>query len=221
MTKKYWAALIPGVIGVFVLLLLIVPELLPHDTSNPHDSSNLPFTAPRVTIENEGEYLTFLSTEKELPEDFVTAQMLSCIGPFYNFSCEKDFTEYRYNVITFDEVDMMIYVNHGKSPDPSKDPILDAKYLGNDNIYALTTDVAGAIWLDGMRYNYVQGKILSVRWYIEDIEFILSFSGDAWNNPAWQNNPFLCDLLSAESAKRIRAFNTLVQCIEDNPHIAE
>ena len=159
-------------------------ERLNEQTNNFADSKNTENQNeeyPSVSFYSEEEYNNFIRSQK-LPKNFVTYDKLSMIGDFDSLvilSVSKgDYSSYMYSFIDASGHELTLYVNHDLSKSDSgsetsltKKPI--TVEINSKDMRKIDGENSGFYEHKGFIYKYVSGKLLSVVWVSEGVEYTL------------------------------------------------
>ena len=167
------------------------------------------------TFETYEEYLEFIGNAKNLPDDFVTYDMLKEIGDFKYFICSSpNFNSYMYTFI--DENNVEIFARVSPLPNEIKThPIVVPNNINNlRNV--LPIGVSSRYSHNNITYGYYfNGELSSIRWAMETKLVTLSCSGQSntlADYPLDGETTFVSQLLSLQTADAaVEAFNQKVE----------
>ena len=167
------------------------------DVTDPSQAESLFVDRPGLAIYNYGEYLSFLEST-DLPNDFVEFDSLNGFGSFSGFvdlsSSPNPFTPYDYDhyMYTFiDEngYDYAIYVRREANYIPKED--INQEDINLADMRTLSSEQCGIYTMNGFKYNYVNGQLISIRWHHEGMYYCLSiYSSDFVDYPIDTLTPF-------------------------------
>ena len=175
------------------------------------------------------EYNDFVATEQNLPDNFVTLDMLDGFGSFDGFICHNfypDFSSYAY---FFDDEN-----GEGFTFWISTDPKSEQKNMktlsiskAETTMQNLVTEDSGIILRNGVCYKYDRGKLTSIEWEINGISFDVNleydsiFSADGKEYPALPEDSMFKRLVSTSEAEFTAALNELSAIVSKNGHVTE
>jgi len=176
----------------FIILLLILSLVLPACTST---------EVPEPSVEKRGEpiapypyipmteLLDFYTLDeyetyfKILPDNFVSYEMVSCFGEFYGYvSSPPNIVEclYSFQDEHGNELYLNIYIKDPSDPlsslNHSSIPVIEDVSDPENLLYnaSPTSNGAGAVFIDGIRYRYVKGALANIAWESEMHYFSLA-----------------------------------------------
>jgi hypothetical protein len=163
---------------------------------------------PLLTIESYSEYVSFLEYT-DLPDQFVSYDMIAQFGAFDSFVCLTDarygdYSSYMYNLVDVaaDDADIVLYVDQdGSTIDTSQQTAL--KGVNTENMRCLSTEESGAFISNGIEYYYVNGLLLSIKWQVEDTLFTLSGRGLLDGYPQEAVSTPIGNMMNIQSAESV------------------
>jgi hypothetical protein len=190
-------------------------DVSPEESSYKAEETNVPSGSEFIsypTFEIYEEYLEYIGSVKNLPDDFITYDMLKSIGDFYGFICTKTFSGYWYILIA--ENNKWIFVRVNELPDRIKSrPIVEPQ---NINDLRNVTPTGG--WADyshnNITYSYFDGMLESIDWAIGTKFITLTVTGGTRNFVDYPlgGETFVSQLLSTQTATAaVQSFNQNVE----------
>lgn len=154
---------------------------------------------PLLSLWTQWEYRIFLATA-ELPEDFVTYDMLKPIGQFKGYVNlgEADYSQSYYSFADENGVELALYIKpleEAEGYDAAENPPdpRDLRTLPEEGIREY--------YCGALRYRYLEGKLLTIRWVFGDKEFVLYMDGTYSEYPLSGAETFVSRLLNTETAE--------------------
>ena len=155
-----------------------------------------------VTIEDYDEYISFI-TSMGMPDSFITYDELSFLGNFKMFICPpfasaKELTQYIYDFKDSNGYDVVIAIQ------PVRNQISTENILMLNNVTdyrKLSSEEKGVATINGLTYRYVKGKLLTIEFVYEDMQFVISGNSVLSDYPVNGEDTFMSKLLSADTAK--------------------
>ena len=169
---------------------------------------------PSLYIGSENDYVAFLNST-ELPSDFVSYDEIDAIGAFSCFiflsdAYIKDYSEYMYVLIDSEGIEITLYVDHEKNVWPPKGPVLP----NGTNMRLLSNTDSGAYDFNGLVYEYLSGKLLSISWEIGDIYYTLYVDTPMLSDYPLTESTFVGRMLNSDTA--LQAVNTVFDNVNQN-----
>ena len=153
-------------------------DVSPEESSYKAEETNVPsgsefISYPAFWIYEE--YLEYIDSVKNLPDDFITYDMLKSIGDFLAFSGPKTFRGYWYTLIA--ENNKWIFVRVSELPDRIKSrPIVEPQNI-NDLRNATPTGGWAEYSHNNITYSYFDGMLESIEWAIGTKLITLTVTG--------------------------------------------
>lgn len=136
---------------------------------------------PLLTCSNYDDYRKFINSNK-LPSDFIDYDALATVGEFVSFVCltdarQNDYGQYMYTLTDQNNYSLTLYIDHRTSNTGEVGPngiaqkelsigkTSDFRYYPNNE--------TGTATKDGLKYTYLNGKLLSVTWQNNNATFTL------------------------------------------------
>ena len=159
------------------------------DVTDPSQAESLLVDRSGLAIYNYGEYLSFLEST-DLPNDFVEFDSLNCFGSFRGFVGPSILSDhYMYTFIDANGYDYAIYVRREANYIPKKD--INKEDINLADMRTLSSKESGIYTMNGFKYNYVNGQLISIRWHHEGMYYSLSiYSSDFVDYPIDTLTPF-------------------------------
>ena len=193
-----------GICKTTTLLILIVCVILmtcacahnpQSDVTDPSQAESLFVERSLLAIYNYGEYLSFLEST-DLPNDFVEFDSLNCFGSFDGFVDLTDrlnssnlYNHYMYTFVDENGYDYAIYVRREANYIPKED--INQEDINLADMRTLSSEQCGIYTMNGFKYNYVNGQLISIRWHHEGMYYCLSiYSSDFVDYPIDTLTPF-------------------------------
>ncbi|MBE6668328.1 MAG: hypothetical protein E7607_08490 [Ruminococcaceae bacterium] len=153
-----------------------------------------------LTIESEAEYTDFLNSN-EMPADFVSYDKIEAIGTFYGLvflsdAYRNDYSSYMYSLIDSNGVEITLYVDHCDETLSTSSSILGVNEM---DMRLLSDESSGAYVSDNIEYRYVSGKLLSISWKAQNINYTLCGSMLLSGYPLTEST-FVGKLLNTDTA---------------------
>lgn len=226
MKSKYMWLCALLVVSLCFALCACSTEFVPQETNDGFATNNTLYTNPEETVtgfvpqlsmRTYEEYLVFIETGKnpnshfapedqdyndEIPEDFVYYADVSTLGSFEALimTCAYDFSEYVYSLNDPYVGKFLLYIDHEPDELPSYPQILNV----NRDDLRMVEKTETCIFRQGdLRYSYVQGKLSSVKWTANNIEYCV-FSRYFEDSPL-DADTAISKLLKAETAEAVAA----------------
>ena len=170
--------------------------------------------APLTTIASYNEYLSFINS-KNLPKNFVDFEKIAQFGEFKSivFLSEArygNYSSYMYNITDSIGENFVIYINHKTDELSTEDTSSIITNINTNDMRTTVDSKSGTFAQSDLRYNYVQGKLLTVSWRVNDVNYTIM--GNTNNNslslseyPA-NSNTMVGKLLSVKSAADVLAY---------------
>lgn len=220
-----------GIIGLSVaalsvLCIIVLAVFKPFSETIPTEPINSnALSMDYVYIEDLAEYHKCIAAA-ELPDNFVTAEMLSDLGEFEVFYVDPyDFSGYMYCLNTIDGHEITLHVTH--DPGRFQDSIykdweaLDISKAGT-NMLQLKTEEQGIITRDGVEYRYrFTGDLGSISWIADNIQFTLSANGGWPDYTKLSKNSPLYYIMSASETEFASALTLINAIPTKNDHVTE
>lgn len=181
-----------------------------------------------VCFADYSEYQEFVQTEDALPDNFISADMITSLGTFSLFSCQTgaDILAYAYKLTLGNGENIWVRVLHGGPYRLSTDIVISPDKIGTD-MFTLTSAETGYIQRDCVRYVYLNGKLIAIHWWAEnnDVEFRVSIPSDWLKNTPLPADHLLTRLITAPESVQVAAardaVNEFVTHLTDNGHMTE
>lgn len=162
-----------------------------------------------------GNYDEYCQSIQEIsfPKSFVKYDALNMFGTFKSFTVlsrtlDENQLEYLYSIVDKCGFEYTIYVRHGDAKSKSSNnSLLFADF--KSNMSALTTEESGTYLRNGVNYTYIKGKLLSITWVLDDIEFTLCGNMMLSDYPKDANNSVVDKLLSTSDMDFTSALSIL------------
>lgn len=211
----------------FVFLITICFALFScGEKSTPNSNNELsdsfyesgPFTLiidyPGLTFETFELYQKFIQTT-QLPSDFVPYSSISQFGEFSGLVVLSDWMFGDYSACMYRMMDDMEY-NFVLYTDatPQDIPLESVTGVNLADMRTLETDSRGCYNHNGVKYNYISGKLYSIEWEHDGITYTLSKSGeDGFSKYPNTTDTIVGQLLNANVAAETinRVLNTSVE----------
>lgn len=163
-------------------------------------------------------YNEFVKTEPSLPSNFVPAEDVTAFGSFKSFEYGLDFQygldgwernkpQYAYSFEPQNGVDISLHIYHHSNGNSWDTPISKLK-LGSSMLELKTKD-SGCILSNGLEYRYVRGKLYSISWRANGVQFYMHIYTDAGKTPTIDTDTILGKLLSKSSVLQREALHQL------------
>ncbi len=222
MKKKLW------IIGLAVTALItlcvgVLFSLNPFSEPTPTEQNNIDaLLVEYIHIRDIDEYHNYIAAEKELPEDFVTAEMLSGFGSFALFYADPyDLSGYVYSLIAENGDEIDIYVAHTPSISIKEYEILDISKAGT-TMRQLKTDDEGIIVRDGVEYTYVSGgHLISAKWTTNNIHFTIVPDISWSDHSTLPTDSLLYRMMSVSESEFASALTQMNAIPTKNDHVTE
>lgn len=172
---------------------------------------------PLLTLTDYSEYEEFIDTHT-LQEDFITYDQLSFLGEFgifiYFSYYYGNYGEYSYTVIDENGYELFIRMQHLNI----NDEVFDSPAVLDSTAHTNKTDLRNIdntatcyTMLNNVKYTYVQGKLLSLEWVENNIQYTLSGNGMLDNYPTDGNATVMSKLLTkSEASNAIAQIQTAI-----------
>ena len=157
---------------------------------------------PTPTFGTYESYLKFIKTA-DVPDNFVTYEMISDFGEFKCFICAPSYgyDEYKYGIIDKESgVDLLMYIDHRQEITiPEKAVVISSSDVIATDMRKLPNQEEGvkSFVQSGVCYTYLHGKLLSVAWVDNEIRYTISGDLDICS---LDSSSALSKLLKLESA---------------------
>lgn len=222
MKRKLW---IVG-LSVTALIALCVVGLLvfaPFSESTPTEQNSINgLRADLIDIFDIGEYYNYIAEAEGLPDEFVTAEMLSDFGRFGCFHADPfDSEGYAYCFITENGDRVAIYMDHDLSNNLTyENETLSISDVGS-SMLELAEKEKGVIVRNGVLYKYVVGKLNAINWAVDDIGFTVVFSYDLHDLPVFPTDSLLYRMTSVSETEFASALTEMNAITTKNNQEAE
>lgn len=168
-----------------------------------------------VTYKLDG-YNEFVKTEPSIPDNFISTNAVKQFGTFSGFhygldGWDRDMPLYCYHFEIQNGIAISLHINHQTSGQPWTTPISKTK-IGS-SMLELTTDDTGYILSNGLEYRYGRGKLSSVIWRANGVEFYMTVHIPAEEMPIIDTDTVLGKLLSKSSSHQRQALRQLPNSI--------
>lgn len=172
---------------------------------------------PLLTISTLDDYNKFMSSEN-LPENFITYDMLKDIGDFVYLiflsdGYNGDFTEYMYTVKDSTGYDISVYVEPSIESDVLNSNTIIAEKINRTDLRTIASAESGIYIYNDVKYKYVSGKLLSIAWDMDGLRCTLTGNSMLDNYPD-QNNTFMGLILNGDTSKD--AFSVLETAVRSS-----
>ena len=146
---------------------------LPKETVNPQDGER-----PLLTFETENEYMKFLNLV-EMPANFVSYDEIVAIGAFNGLvflsdAYTNDYSSYMYSLVDSEDFEITLYVDHNDAKESTETSV---SKVTSTNMRLLSDTSDGVYVFDDIKYQYVSGKLLSISWKTQNINYTLCSTG--------------------------------------------
>lgn len=173
-------------------------------TATGNSSSETPLT----TLQTYDEYIEFIEG-RELPEEFVTYEMLKVFGEFDGLVmlCKVEYGDYSFSFYSFiDEagIDYHLYVDCGRIG-PTADPLPVIENVNTSNMRRRSETDKGRYIYNGVEYAYVNGVLLSISWELDGRKFILYNDGGLGLYPEDINETIVGRLMNTQNVESVMA----------------
>ncbi len=157
-------------------------------------------------IQNFEEYQKFLKSSQNshfLSDKFVSYDKLSMFGEFdgmvflHDLSYETEFYRYMYNFLIHDRFDFSLYVyENGKTYETSLPELTDVNV---NDLRQVELESNGYFVSNGFTYTFIQGKLSSVRWTSNGIDYVFACVGyaDFYDYPI-ETNDIISKILTSQ-----------------------
>ena len=171
----------------------------------------------QIFIRNIEDYNKFLQTNKEnLPDDFLTVDMLKELGSLKLFIINENTADWDYYYYSLYHEDTY-RISFRPVSSRLTAPMIDSSLIG-PTMMSVTEKARGTIVLNGLDYYYKDGKLLYITWDANDKLFRLALTEllpeqRAELPDALSENSILRKLLSKDAEDQIAAYNQLVDMV--------
>jgi len=158
-------------------------------------------------------YNEHIQTRRNLPDNFISMDMLEGIGTydFFYYNKEYGFTSYDYDLILENGYTVQLSVQD--NPWSLRDyPTLTKLDITENMLYTKNTD-RGRITSCGLEYYYIDGRLYSIDWRANGLWFSLSFGKDFKSYPAFSQDTIVGKLLSKSPFTQMEALRQLPDSI--------
>ena len=167
-----------------------------------------------ISIFNIDDYNGFLQTNKYIPDNFITTDMLNELGTFYGFVChnETDISIYQYFFIHENRYRLSFKFNY---PSWSKYDLPEiSESLIGPTMATLAENTGGTFTRNGLKYCYMWGRLYNFEWSADNNIYSLSLIDCTQEQIEEMPNTLseesiLRKLLSKDAEDQIAAFNQL------------
>ncbi len=165
---------------------------------------------PLLTLSSFEDYSKFIRST-ELPDNFIYYDTLSDLGVFEGFVCMTDarygdYSHCLYSVIDSSGYGLDIYIDNRKSLPYAPTEATVITEINAEDMRLSPKISKGKYTKDGIQYNYINNKLLSISWNINQTEITLcSFNDDGALLSKYPLNAqtLLAKLLNANTAKSV------------------
>jgi hypothetical protein len=192
-------------------------DVSPEESSYKAEETNVPSGSEFIsypTFEIYEEYLEYIASVKNLPDDFITYDMPKNIGDFYAFVGGEGDTFKGYSYLLIAENNKWIFVKIQKLPDRINSlPIVEPQTI-NDLRNATPTEGWSEYSHNNITYSYFNGMLAGIEWAIGTKLVTLTVTGGTRNFVDYPLNgeTFVSQLLSAQTATAaVQSFNQKVE----------
>lgn len=158
-------------------------------------------------------YNEHIQTRRNLPDNFVSMDMLNEIGlyDFFFYNKEYGFTYYSYDLILDNGYPIGLSVQD-YARDYYEYPPLTKLDVSENMLYTKGKD-RGRLISCGLEYYYIGGRLLSIAWRANGLWFTLSFPEKFDNYPAFSPDTVVGKLLSKSPFTQMEALRQLPDSI--------
>ena len=182
MKKTLWI-IVASVAALIALSIIVLCVFNPFSQTSPTEQNNFDaLFIEYIDIDDINEYQNYIEAEKNLPEDFVTAEKLSIFGSFEDFQiAPHELFVYAYDFLTENDNHIDLYITHVLSDNPPRTYDQLPVSAAGSSMLTLAEKERGAIIRNGVEYRYNMGQLTSVRWTVDDIQFRIEV------DPSWSD----------------------------------
>lgn len=195
-------------------------ETIDEKSKDTHFDNNLHYNTkqvegerPLITLATYSDYKKYIE-ENSLSDKVVTYEYLDFIGEFrmlvfLSDARYGDYSMYMYTLYdkTFGD-EIVLYVTHNKEKnDKNKYSIIDDEKIDFSDMRSIKGTEKGKYFIDEIKYSYVSGKLLSIEWDSNGVNYII-MGDEYFDNYPLDSSTFISDLLNRDTAiKRLEAFS--------------
>lgn len=224
MKRKSWIIILSAAALIVICVsawFANAPISEPQSSEQPYNGGVIVDIAPYLDIHDIEEYYDFVVTEKNLPDNFVTADMLSGFGNFDAFICEESFDSgYAYILEDNDGANINFHIIPKEEKEVQEKETLDVS-KAKASMRRLTTQDTGVILRNGVKYHYSLGKLSGIEWKTDDLTFRIWFSYPSKEYTAIAPDSVLSRMLSSSDADLTSALNEMSAIVSQNDHVTE
>ena len=187
------------------------------DTTQENNTVHSPSDGDPLTLDftDLAEYRAYMEQAK-LPANFIHYDDIAYIGEFYLFSCihpefvgEENWLngdEYSGYYYSLSNGNYILHIDPAKKSALSQNNLISETIISND-LRNLNSSVSGTVLLDAAQYQYLDGKLLSIKWVCGDVAFTLSISDNTLEAPS----DFIQNLFNKDPASsQIKSFQETI-----------
>jgi hypothetical protein len=159
------------------------------------------------TFETYESYLKFIKTA-DVPDNFVTYEMISSFGEFRSFICAPSYgyDEYKYGIIDKESgVELLVYIDDGcEITIPEKAVVISSSDVIANDMRKLPNQEEGikCFVQSGVQYTYYGGKLSSVEWIDNGIRYTI-----------FDNDFYICSLDSSSALAKLLKLDSVGEAI--------
>ena len=176
------------------------------DTTQENNTVHSPSDGDPLTLDftDLAEYRAYMEQAK-LPANFIHYDDIAYIGEFYLFSCIHPESDGEENWLKNGEYyyilsngNYILHIDPAKSSELSQNNLISETIIPND-LRNLNSSVSGTVVFDSAQYQYLDGRLLSIKWTCDDVAFTLAISDNTLEAPsAFIQNLFNKDTASSQ-----------------------
>ena len=176
------------------------------DTTQENNTVHSPSDGDPLTLDftDLAEYRAYMEQAK-LPANFIHYDDIAYIGEFYLFSCIHPESDGKENWLKNGEYyyslsngNYILHIDPAKSSELSQNNLISETIIPND-LRNLNSSVSGTVVFDSAQYQYLDGRLLSIKWTCDDVAFTLAISDNTLEAPsAFIQNLFNKDTASSQ-----------------------
>lgn len=187
------------------------------DTAQENNSIHSPSSEDPWTLDfiDLAEYRAYMEQAK-LPANFIHYDDIAYIGEFYLFSCihpefvgEENWLngdEYSGYYYSLSNGNYILHIDPAKKSALSQNNFISESTISND-LRNLNSSVSGTVVFDSAQYQYLDGRLLSIKWTCDDVAFTLSISDNTLEAPS----DFIQNLFNKDTASsQIKSFQETI-----------
>lgn len=159
--------------------------------------------SPLLTLESINEYTKYLTLSK-MPIDFVTYDQIELIGDFKSLvflsdAYSNDYSSYMYTLIDSEGFEITLYVNNSAE---ILSTVTTVTEVDTKNMRSLSNTHSGTYVSGNINYQYVSGKLISISWVNQNINYTLCGTSMLYEYPPAAST-FVGKMLNTDTAKNI------------------